>query len=429
MRKSEMWMISFWRIFWLEFTGFVRSKALALLIAASVAWMLVLPLVMRGDGTADGARELYVHFSLGGVFALLVISLLASATGSLAREREAKRLQLTLVRPVRYTLIVFGKILAHVAVGALVLAVACGTLAFKADLGRACNHVLSPILPSPREEAKVMYEAYMKDPQTPEAVKRTKKEIVLRLLENRAVDRYETIQANATAMWKFDLSPFVQPSTFSPQPSVRMRFTNQYEMRQDVRGVFTFGGCRGVVSNITQAVLTVPLISQSAQPFQPFLAFENQGASAVMFRPRKDINLLLPADAFGWNLCRAFVVLTAILAFVVSLGVFLSAGLGRPVAMFVAFVTLIVSEMSPSVIQQYPDELETKLVDRIGLHITRFAAEVARPVSAASPLEALAKDECIEPKAAWRMAVADLLAVPLVLSLLAALILPRKQDY
>ena len=167
-------MISFLRIFWLEFTGFVRSKTLALLLAASVLWMFGLPYVLKGDGTAEGARELYVHFSLGGVFTLLVIALLASATGSLAREREAKRLQLTLVRPVRHALIVLGKILAHVAVGAVVLALACGILALRTDVGRPCNHVLSPILPTPREEAKAMYESYMKDPETPEAVRRTK---------------------------------------------------------------------------------------------------------------------------------------------------------------------------------------------------------------------------------------------------------------
>ena len=417
-------MISFWRIFWLEFTGLVRSKALALLAAASVVWMLVLPLVMRGDGTADGARELYVHYSLGGVFALLVVSLLASATGSLAREREAKRLQLTLVRPVRYTLIVLGKILAHVAAGALVLAIACGVLAFKTDLKRPCNHVLSPILPTPREEAKVMYESYMKDPSTPEAVKRTKKAIVLRLLENRAVDRYEAIQTNETATWRFGGLGELRGL------AVRMRFTNQYEMRQDVRGVFALGEWRGVVSNITQAVLTVPLTARAlgGRLETGELSFENQGTSALMLRPRKDINLLVPADAFGWNLLRAYVVLTAILAFVISLGAFLSAGLGRPVAMFVAFVTLIVSEMSPSVVRQYPDELETKLIDRIGLHITRFAAEVTRPVSSAAPLEALAKGECVEPETVFRTAAADFLAVPLLLSVLAALILPRKQD-
>ena len=421
-------MTSFWRIFWLEFTGFVRSKALALLVVASVLWMFALPFVMKGDGTASGIRELYVHYSLGGVFALLVVALLASATGSLAREREAKRLQLTLVRPVRYTLIVLGKILAHVAAGALVLAIACGTLAFRMDLSRPCNHVLSPILPTPREEAKAMYEAYMKNPETPEAVKKTKKEIVLRLLENRAVDRYEAIQTNEAATWRFEGSR--GPRGFEDL-AVRMRFTNQYEMRQDVRGEFAFGDCHGVVSNITQAVVTVPLTVRTLDGRRETgeLAFENHGTSALMLRPRKDINLLVSADAFGWNLIRAYVVLVAILAFVVSLGVFLSAGLGRPVAMFVAFVTLIVSEMSPSVVEQYPDELETNLIDRIGLHITRFAAEVTRPVSAAAPLEALAKDECVEPTAMLRLAVADLLAVPLLLSLLAALILPRKQDY
>ena len=436
-------MISFWRIFWLEFTGFVRSKALMLLVAASVLWMVGLPFVLKGDGTADGARELYVHFSLGGVFALLVIALLASATGSLAREREAKRLQLTLVRPVRYTLIVLGKILAHVAVGALVLAIACGILAFRTDLGRPCNHVLSPVLPTPREEAKAMYESYMKDPNTPEQVKRTKKEIVLRLLENRAVDRYEVVDTNACATWKFDSCSLI------PDPcslAVRMRFTNQYEMRQDVRGTFTLGDYRGTVSNITQAVLTVPLILKSPRtnvetdlssdqringPSDQgrMLSFFNEGVSALMFRPRRDINLLVPADAFGWNLTRAYVALLAILAFVVSVGTFLSAGLGRPVAMFVAFVTLIVSEMSPSVVAQYPDELETKIVDRIGLYITRFAAEVTRPVSAAAPLEALAQDECVEPATVARLAAADFLAIPLFLSLLASFILPRKQDY
>ena len=416
-------MISFWRIFWLEFTGFVRSKALALLVAASALWMLGLPFVMKGDGTADGVRELYIHYSLGGVFTLLVIALLASATGSLAREREAKRLQLTLVRPVRYALIVLGKILAHVAAGALVLAVACTLLAVKTDLAHPCNHVLSPILPSAYEEAKVMYEKYMADPETPEAVKRTKKEIVIRLLANRAVDRYETIRTNETATWKFPIEVFSGEGL-----KVRMRFTNQYEMRQDVVGSFSVNGGCGNISNITQSVLEVPLKDCQMEMPRDELSFYNAGTSAVMFRPRKDINLLLPADAFGWNLIRASVVLVAILSFVISLGIFPSAGLGRPVAMFVAFVMLIVSEMSPSVVEQYPDELETNLVDRIGLHITRFAAEVTRPVSSAAPLEALAKDECVELETVLHLAAVDFLAVPLLLALLSALLLPRKQE-
>lgn len=417
-------MGKFREIVLLELKALVRSRTLALLLIASVAWMLVFPRIVRGDGTAESVRELTVHFSLGGVFALLVVALLASATGSLARERTAKRLQLTLVRPVRSSVIVLGKLLAHVAVGALVLAVACGILAGQSDLGARCYSVLSPILPSPREEAKVMYEAYMKDPATPEAVKKTKKEIVLRLLENRAADHFQTLPTNAVTTWKFPLCPAAS------DVRVRMRFAAQYDTRQDVRGRFRIGDCQGVVSNITQAVLTIPLISQASQTSQTQdrLSFVNEGMNALMLRPRKDINVLVGADGFGWNLVRAYAVLVALLAAVVAFGLFLSAGLGRPVALFVAFVTLAVSEMSPSVLEQYPDELETKAIDRIGLVLTRCVASATKPLSAVSPLEALAKDERVEPSSVIRLAAVDLVAVPLVLALLSALVLPRKQD-
>ena len=106
-------------IVWLELTALVRTRTVAMLAVASVAWMVVFPHLVKGDGTAEGARELTIHFSLGGVFALLVVALLASATASVARERAERRLQLTMVRPVRYIGIVLGKMLAHVLAGRL----------------------------------------------------------------------------------------------------------------------------------------------------------------------------------------------------------------------------------------------------------------------------------------------------------------------
>ena len=197
-------------------------------------------------------------------------------------------------------------------------------------------------------------------------------------------------------------------------------------------GEFRFGGLGAVVSNITQAVLTVPLRPVPGAAAQAGadgeLSFENRGRSALMFRPRRDIELLSPADAFWRNLLRAYVEMVSILSLVVAFGTLLSSCLGRPVALFVAIVALIVSEMSPSVIEQYPDELETNAVDRIGLYITRFAADVTRPVSSLSPLEKLAKDECVEPAESVRLVVSNLVALPVVLSLLAAFLLPRKQE-
>ena len=418
-------MRRFLEIFRLELKAFVRSKALAMLTVVSVAWMLVFPYVVKGDGTADGAREIYIRYSLGGVFALLTVALLASATGSLAKERAAKRLQLTLVRPVRYFTVALGKIAALVTVGAFVLAVAAAILAGRTDLSARCNHVLSPVMPSPREEAKTMYASYMKDPDTPEAAKKAKPEVVLRLLEQKAVDRYDTIPTNTTVTWTFPASSLLA------LPSVRMRFTNQYEMRQDVRGVFRLGGLEGVVSNVTQAVLTVPLVASGtagADAEDAKLSFRNDGTSSLMFRPRRDLNLLVPADAFGWNLVRAWVEMVSVLALIVSFGMFLSASLSRPVALFVAIVLLAVCEMSTSVLEQYPDSLETDPIDRIGLALTRVAAEATHPISELSPLEALSRDECVEPGNVVRMAAFDGVAVPVLLALLSAVLIPRKQE-
>ena len=420
-------MRKFFEIFVLELRALVRSRAVAMLVVASAAWMLVFPHMAKGDGTPAGLRELVVHFSLGGVFALLVVALLASATGSVARERAARRLQLTLVRPVRYAVVALGKIAAHVVVGAGVLALACAILAFTVDVSVPCSHVLSPAMPSPREEAKAMYAAYMADTNTPALVRSTRKSIVLRLLENRAIDRYQTIRTNRVASWTFPSAASYPPDAAR---AVRLRFAGHLEMRHPVQGVFAMGGLGGAVSNMTQAVLTVPLRKREGADPGPGdrLTFSNLGDSAVMMRPRRDINLLVAADAFGWNLLRAYIALVAVLSLVVSLGVLLSSCLGRPVAVFVAFVALIVGEMSPSVVEQYPDELETKLVDRVGLAISRFAMEVTRPVSGLAPLGALARDECIEAREVARLALADLLAIPVLMSLLASLAMSRKHD-
>lgn len=421
-------MNSFWRIFSLELIGLVRSKTLAMLTVASVVWMFALPFLVKGDGTVEGLRELYIRYSLDGVFSFLAISLLASAAGSLARERAAKRLQLTLVRPVRYSAIVLAKGFAHLFVGALVLAVATTILAFKVDLSVKCNHVLKPVLPSPREEAKEMYETFMSDPDTPVEVKRTKKDIVLRLLENKAIDHYQTIPTNEVVTWTFPLDAELQSA--STPPSVRFRFTNQFDSRDTIRGVLALGDYSASVSNITQAVLKVPLtraelaLSEGADR----LAFINAGKNPLMLRPRKDIDLLIPADSFGANLVRAYFTLLSILALLIAFGLFLSASLGRPVALFVAIVTLIVGEMSPSVVEQYPDELEKNSLDRIGLMMSRAVAEVTRPVATLSPLEKLSLDECVETTTLARSLALNAILFPLLLAILSGIILPRKQD-
>ena len=420
-------MISLWRIFWLEVVSLVRSWTALMLLAASLGWMFAANFVLVTDATDAGKREMLVLYGLGGVFTLLVVAVLAAATGAIATERESKRLQLTQVRPVSPFAIAWGKFLALAAVAAAILAFPCATLLVSSEFSdRRCSHVYRPLLESPKEEALKMYDVYMADPETPPMVKKAKKPVVLRILEQRAKDHYQTVQTNETASWTFpglydwsNGNPFVEPAA-------RLRLSNTYSMRDDVYGTILANGFFGIVSNITQTAVTVPLRLCQLEWNHDVLSFRNMGDKPVMLRPRQDVELLVPADSFAWNLLRSYVVMASILALVAAFGVFLGAGLSRPVALFVAFVMLIVVEMGPSVIEQYPDSLETDAVDRFGLSIVRAVGTCAKPPSALSPLSKLAADDCVEPKDALGTFAADFVLAPLVLSLLAAFVMRRK---
>lgn len=415
-------MSSGWRIFSLEVLGLLRGKTFALLMLAVNAWVLLAPQLVRGDGTAEGAEELMLKYALGGAAAILSLTMLITGAGSLARERETHRLQLTLVRPAGSFTVVAGRILALGAVFSFVLAVAF--LVYLVAVPHAtlaaggCSHVLRPAMPSPREEAAAVYDAFINEPETPPEIRRAPKAVVLRLLAQRAIDRYQVVAAGETESWRFKLP--ADPESVA----VRLRFANLYDQRRRIAGRLTLGQAAAPVDNITQAVCVFDL---AGNPGGDTLAFANTGKESVLLRPRKDIELLVPAGGFGANLLRAWVELAALLMLLAAFSVTLSAFLGRPVAVFVAVVALVLAEMSPSVIEQYPDELERDRIDAVGLFLSRLAMEATHPASAVNPVEKLAEKECVEWREAIKFVALDAMLLPLILTLFAAYSLPRKQ--
>ena len=424
-------MISLWRIFCLEVTALVRSWTALILLLASLGWIFAAKYLLVTDSTEEGAREMVVRYGLGGVFALLVVSVLSIATGCIASEREAKRLQLTQVRPVSPFAIAWGKFLALSAVAAAVLAFPCATLVCSSEFsGLRCSHVYRPKMESPAEEAVKMYDFYMADPETPPQVKMARKSVVLRILEQRAKDNYQTVRTNETAVWSFPGLRGRTSSGADVEMSVRLKFSNDFDMRDNVRGTLAAEGLFGVVSNITKTAITVPLRRTEADMGSEAdtLSFSNEGKAPVMLRPRQDVELLVPADSFAWNMLRSYVVMLSVLAFIAAFGIFLGAGLSRPVALFTALVMLAVSEMSPSVVEQYPDQLETDRIDRIGLAMTRFVERGTKSVSSLSPLSSLADGDCVEPGDAAETFALDFLVLPAALCLLSGFLIRRKQE-
>lgn len=416
-------MRAFLHVVSLELKSLVRSKALPILAVAVAALALAMPRLITGDGTADGAHQLYVRYALGSAFALAVVSLGSAAAGTLSGDRAAKRLQLTLVRPVRHFAVALGRMAALTVAGAVALAVAMAAVVLAVDGSRRCWHVVRPAMESPREEAERAYAAYMADPNSPDIVRKSPKEEVVRILEQRALDRYDTVPPGATAEWKFPALP-ERGADFA---AVRLRFTNANEMRDDVVGEFALGEAKVATSNKTQSVMFAPLPA-GARPADGALRFSNLGRSSLMLRPRKDLCLVYgsSSDTFAANALTAYFEMVCMLAAVVAFGVFLGAGLGRSVAVFVLCAALLLSVVSPSAAESYHDELGKEGSGRFGYAVARLAAAATSPLESFSPMTALSDDERVEWGEVARAAALDLALLPLLLALASALVLPRK---
>ncbi len=428
-------MRAFFEIFRLEMRRLWRRRTAQLLALAALAWIFCVPWLANGDGTLDGVRHVQLLLSLGGAFTICCVSLAASGALSFAAEREEFRLALARVRPAPRFALAAGRMAALSAAGAGVLALCACFVVAKYGAGRPCSRVIDPVMEPVAAEADRMYAHYLSllpkldDPATPEELRgvlasltNTPKAVLSRMFMQRARDRFESIGPGATARWTFPAQDAGEGL------AVRIRFSSDFNMRDEVRGVFAFGDLSGSVSNITKSILKVPLARGAkaagavapAQAVQT-LEFANSSPNTLMLRPRKDLKLLAAADSFAWNMVRAWLQLSAMLATVCAFAVFLGSCLGRTVAVFTCGVMLFTGAASSDIIESYPDQLEENRVDRISLAVTRAVEFVCRPVFSLHPVAALADDECVAPAETLQAVAIDAFAIPALLALLSAL--------
>ena len=409
--------------FLLAARALVRGHVLTLLLAAIALIHWLLPAVVRGDGTESGWREMFLRAVPGASVAVVLVTVLACACGALAREREAHRLSLTMVRPASAFRVMAGRWLALCGLAALALFANAAFTAFRCREAPDCRHHHAPRLPPPAEVAQKMLEEYLRDPNTPEAVRKAPRRAVLALLTNKESDRYDVIPPGGSMAWPFaELGPHAGDGNGAGL-SVRVCFASAYSTRTPVVGRFSLGGAEATVSNETQSVTDIPLRGQA--PAEAELVFRNDGSESVMLRPRRDLELLAPADSFLANLVRATVQSFATVALLAAFGLFLSAALSRPVAVFTAIVLVAVALMAPSAVAQFPDELEVSLANRIGLWLSRGVSTLTAAFAAPSPVSDLAIGKCVEWGSLARTALEDIVLWPAAFLSLAAFVARR----
>ena len=409
--------------FILAWRALVRGHVLSLLLAATALAHVLLPSLVRSDGTAAGWREMYVRAVTGATYAVTAAAVLACACGAFAQERERARLALTAVRPASAFGVACGTWLALCAAAAAAYALTAALTWARLPEAPPCRHRHVPVLPPAAETARATMADYLASPKTPEAVKKAPRAAVLRLLANKERERYDVVRPGQHQAW-----PFPAELARATNLAVRVRFATQFDLRSPLAGVFTLGGLSAAVSNNTQSVIEVGLKGTGKQEGDGTveLRFENTGGEVVMLRPRRDLEVLAPADAFGANLARGAAQMLAATALLAAFGLFLSSALSRPVALFTAFVAVAVALMAPSVVLQFPDELETALSDRVGLAVARAVRLLSAPAGEAAPVSDLATGACIEWTALLRGVLVNAVLLPAGLLGLAARLVRRR---
>ena len=427
---KEAFLIT-WRSLW-------RGKTLWILLAATAAAHVLLPGLVRSDGTSAGRLEMHVRVVCGAVAALVYVAALSLACGLFAREREDDLLPLALVRPVSACAVAAGRWLALMLLAGGVLAanvIFVNLTPFTVHLTPTdCRVHHAPALPPAEVSAAEAMTAFLASDKTPESVKKAPRAAVLALLTAKENERYEVIRPGQTVSW-----PFAVPVGTAPLV-VRTRFSTMYNIKAELSGIFRYGMLEGVVSNSTQAILETPLhVLTGTDPVStlmgtgpvfkgtaPAVSFTNTGKTDVMLRPRRDMELLAPGDSFLANSVRASLEMLSLAGLLAAFGLFLSAALSRPVALFTAAVLLAAAQMAPDAVSQFPDEFHATMGEKAGLAISRVVTRLTAAFSEISPVSNLASGRAITGYDVVQTLFFDFVVWPCLFLGLSAFILRRK---
>ena len=173
-------------IAWLTWKAALRFRLFLVIAVLLLAAVVGLPLVIKDDGTARGFTQILLTYTLSAITALLGLSTLWLACGTLARDIEECQIQVVATKPIARWQIWLGKWLGIVSLNAALLAMsgACvfGLLQWRAaKLPAAEQNVL-------REQVLVA-RGSAKEPNNEAEIEAETEQILQERLKNSPVDK------------------------------------------------------------------------------------------------------------------------------------------------------------------------------------------------------------------------------------------------
>ncbi|MCI0744852.1 MAG: hypothetical protein L0Y58_05535 [Verrucomicrobia subdivision 3 bacterium] len=336
-----------------------RFRLFWVLTSLLLGSVVLLPLLLKDDGTARGFTQILLTYTLSTITALLGLATLWLACGILARDIEECQLQIVAVKPIPRWQIWLGKWLGLVVLDLTLLAVAGSSV-------YALLHWRSSRLPE-RERAilrnEIMVARASMKPPTPDLEPYVQRAFEERVREN-AVPPAEqeelkkqlremfklgvqAIGPGVAKNWTLDLG--FRKAVLRDEPLfVRLKF---YVAQTNASGTYVCTWQIGPPGQIR--TMTMPMAAESYHEFAiPPNLFDDQGRLFVRLINRENTTLVVPLEdgfevlyregGFGLNFIRGLLIIACWLALLAAIGLASATFLSFPVAAFFSASLLFV---------------------------------------------------------------------------------------
>lgn len=347
----------------LTFKAAFRFRLVPLLSAILVGGVILLPAVIKDDGTAEGMTQIVLTYTLGLTVTILGITTLWLACGTLARDIEECQLQLVDVKPVGRWQIWLGKWVGIMMVNLLWLAVAAVVIhvqlqwrarrlppdeqaTLRNEVFVARGSVKPPIPDIQGEVERIMQERL----EQAEATGVDRREL-RRLIEEAVKTQYQVVRPGWVRTWRINLADLAERLRDQPL-FLRIRFYTA-----DRTGTYRTYQTQWVIGPPEGPVVQRETLSLAPESFHEIrlrpgligkdgtltIQMYNPNQKGLLFQFEDGFELLYREGSFTPNYIRGVSILACWLALLAALGLATASRLSFPVAAFVSLGLLIVA--------------------------------------------------------------------------------------
>jgi hypothetical protein len=415
-------------IVWLTWKAALRFRLFPVISALLLISVVGLPLLIKDDGTARGFTQILLTYTLTAITALLGLSTLWLACGTLARDIEECQIQMVAVKPIARWEIWLGKWLGIVSLDAVLLALsgACvyGLLQWRA-------HRLPPDQQQVLRDEVLVARGSAREPNFDKTIDARTDQLLRERLQKNPLDIAganldevrRQIRENVKAAfqltppgyqsrpWKINLGQASRRLRDQPL-FLRVKFNTAESSYKGASA--TYNGMFQVGIEGKTRFWRSDVVNMSAETFHEFqlppnlfdengmltIVFANLDETAILFPLEDGVEILYRQGGFGLSFARGLGILLCWMALLAALGLASASILSFPVAAFFSlgllFMALCSGTLAGAVeegtIANYNAEKGTKgfsPADPVVIPVFRAALKVIRLAMDFSPVDSL----------------------------------------